>query len=203
MQGSRRTAAASTQIPVQRLAVSTQSTRCTAGNTIVRVRHETRFCTSFHGIGLAYAIDGEGPPLVKASTVAVGTSFGTLRTSGARSRSFSPPSFTTKVGDLQVILRLRDPESNRGHHDFQTSPIDRRRRECPAKRASSQYPLNRRISLVPAISRAFRPRGQRRGPRCSAGAVIANEGAAPSAAGASHDHPQWMMPEPSWSVTLG
>jgi pimeloyl-ACP methyl ester carboxylesterase/DNA-binding CsgD family transcriptional regulator len=58
---------ASTQIPVQRLAVSTQSTRCTAGNTIVGVRHETRFCTSFDGIGLAYAIDGEGPPLVKAS----------------------------------------------------------------------------------------------------------------------------------------
>jgi RNA polymerase sigma factor (sigma-70 family) len=31
------------------------------------VRHETRFCTSSDGVGLAYAIDGEGPPLVKAS----------------------------------------------------------------------------------------------------------------------------------------
>jgi pimeloyl-ACP methyl ester carboxylesterase/DNA-binding CsgD family transcriptional regulator len=31
------------------------------------VRHETRFCTSADGVGLAYAIDGEGPPLVKAS----------------------------------------------------------------------------------------------------------------------------------------
>jgi pimeloyl-ACP methyl ester carboxylesterase/DNA-binding CsgD family transcriptional regulator len=31
------------------------------------VRHETRFCTSFDGVGLAYAIDGDGPPLVKAS----------------------------------------------------------------------------------------------------------------------------------------
>jgi RNA polymerase sigma factor (sigma-70 family) len=31
------------------------------------VRHETRFCTSFDGLGLAYAIDGDGPPLVKAS----------------------------------------------------------------------------------------------------------------------------------------
>ena len=29
--------------------------------------HETRFCTSRDGVGLAYAIDGEGPPLVKAS----------------------------------------------------------------------------------------------------------------------------------------
>jgi pimeloyl-ACP methyl ester carboxylesterase/DNA-binding CsgD family transcriptional regulator len=29
--------------------------------------HETRFCTSPDGVGLAYAIDGEGPPLVKAS----------------------------------------------------------------------------------------------------------------------------------------
>ena len=31
------------------------------------MRHETRFCTSSDGVGLAYAIDGEGPPLVKAS----------------------------------------------------------------------------------------------------------------------------------------
>jgi pimeloyl-ACP methyl ester carboxylesterase/DNA-binding CsgD family transcriptional regulator len=28
--------------------------------------HETRFCTAPDGVGLAYAIDGEGPPLVKA-----------------------------------------------------------------------------------------------------------------------------------------
>ena len=38
-----------------------------AGITIVPLRHETRFCTSPDGVGLAYAIDGEGPPLVKAS----------------------------------------------------------------------------------------------------------------------------------------
>ena len=31
------------------------------------MRHETRFCTSPDGVGLAYAIDGAGPPLVKAS----------------------------------------------------------------------------------------------------------------------------------------
>jgi pimeloyl-ACP methyl ester carboxylesterase/DNA-binding CsgD family transcriptional regulator len=31
------------------------------------LRHETRFCTSSDGVGLAFAIDGEGPPLVKAS----------------------------------------------------------------------------------------------------------------------------------------
>jgi pimeloyl-ACP methyl ester carboxylesterase/DNA-binding CsgD family transcriptional regulator len=31
------------------------------------VRHETRFCTSSDGVGLAYAIEGNGPPLVKAS----------------------------------------------------------------------------------------------------------------------------------------
>jgi RNA polymerase sigma factor (sigma-70 family) len=30
------------------------------------LKHETRFCTSPDGVGLAYAIDGEGPPLVKA-----------------------------------------------------------------------------------------------------------------------------------------
>ena len=29
--------------------------------------HETRFCTAPDGVGLAYAIDGDGPPLVKAS----------------------------------------------------------------------------------------------------------------------------------------
>jgi pimeloyl-ACP methyl ester carboxylesterase/DNA-binding CsgD family transcriptional regulator len=31
------------------------------------LKHETRFCTAPDGVGLAYAIDGEGPPLVKAS----------------------------------------------------------------------------------------------------------------------------------------
>jgi pimeloyl-ACP methyl ester carboxylesterase/DNA-binding CsgD family transcriptional regulator len=31
------------------------------------LRHETRFCTSLDGVGIAYAIDGDGPPLVKAS----------------------------------------------------------------------------------------------------------------------------------------
>ena len=31
------------------------------------MRHETRFCKSPDGVGLAYAIDGDGPPLVKAS----------------------------------------------------------------------------------------------------------------------------------------
>ena len=30
------------------------------------LKHETRFCTSPDGVGLAYAIEGEGPPLVKA-----------------------------------------------------------------------------------------------------------------------------------------
>jgi pimeloyl-ACP methyl ester carboxylesterase/DNA-binding CsgD family transcriptional regulator len=31
------------------------------------LRHETRFCTAPDGVGLAYAIEGEGPALVKAS----------------------------------------------------------------------------------------------------------------------------------------
>jgi pimeloyl-ACP methyl ester carboxylesterase/DNA-binding CsgD family transcriptional regulator len=31
------------------------------------VRHETRFCTTSDGVRLAYAVDGDGPPLVKAS----------------------------------------------------------------------------------------------------------------------------------------
>jgi len=35
--------------------------------TIAALRHETRFCTAPDGVGLAYALDGEGPPLVKAS----------------------------------------------------------------------------------------------------------------------------------------
>jgi len=30
------------------------------------LKHETRFCTAPDGVGLAYAIQGEGPPLVKA-----------------------------------------------------------------------------------------------------------------------------------------
>jgi pimeloyl-ACP methyl ester carboxylesterase/DNA-binding CsgD family transcriptional regulator len=34
---------------------------------IFSLKHETRFCTSPDGVGLAYAIDGYGPPLVKAS----------------------------------------------------------------------------------------------------------------------------------------
>ena len=31
------------------------------------MKHETRFCSAQDGVGLAYAIDGYGPPLVKAS----------------------------------------------------------------------------------------------------------------------------------------
>ena len=30
------------------------------------MRHATRFCTSSDGVGLAYAIEGDGPPLIKA-----------------------------------------------------------------------------------------------------------------------------------------
>jgi pimeloyl-ACP methyl ester carboxylesterase/DNA-binding CsgD family transcriptional regulator len=40
--------------------------RGVAGCTYDRPVHETRFCTSPDGVCLAYAIDGEGPPLVKA-----------------------------------------------------------------------------------------------------------------------------------------
>jgi RNA polymerase sigma factor (sigma-70 family) len=32
------------------------------------LKHQTRFCTSPDGVGLAYATDGRGPPLVKAGT---------------------------------------------------------------------------------------------------------------------------------------
>jgi pimeloyl-ACP methyl ester carboxylesterase/DNA-binding CsgD family transcriptional regulator len=39
----------------------------TATTRIVPLKHETRFCTAPDGVGLAYAIDGAGPPLVKAS----------------------------------------------------------------------------------------------------------------------------------------
>ena len=38
----------------------------TATATIVPLKHETRFCTSPDGVGLAFAIEGEGSPLVKA-----------------------------------------------------------------------------------------------------------------------------------------
>ena len=31
------------------------------------MKHETRFCSAPDGMGLAYSVDGEGPPLVKAS----------------------------------------------------------------------------------------------------------------------------------------
>jgi hypothetical protein len=41
--------------------------RRTPGLTIVTATHETRFCRSFDSVGLAYAIDGDGPPMVKAS----------------------------------------------------------------------------------------------------------------------------------------
>jgi RNA polymerase sigma factor (sigma-70 family) len=45
----------------ERLAVTPR-----AGGTIASLRHATRFCTSPDGVGLAYAVEGEGPPLVKA-----------------------------------------------------------------------------------------------------------------------------------------
>jgi pimeloyl-ACP methyl ester carboxylesterase/DNA-binding CsgD family transcriptional regulator len=38
-----------------------------AGITILSLKHETRFCSAPDEVGLAYAVDGEGPPLVKAS----------------------------------------------------------------------------------------------------------------------------------------
>src|SRR5215217_9385336 len=40
--------------------------RCIATTRIIPLRHETRFCSSPDGVGLAYATEGEGPPLVKA-----------------------------------------------------------------------------------------------------------------------------------------
>src|SRR3954469_14477131 len=55
---------ATTQI---RVAAWRHARIASAGTTIVALRHETRFCTSPGGVGLAFAIDGEGPPLVKAS----------------------------------------------------------------------------------------------------------------------------------------
>jgi hypothetical protein len=33
----------------------------------LRATHETRFCRSFGGVVPVYAIDGDGPPMVKAS----------------------------------------------------------------------------------------------------------------------------------------
>jgi pimeloyl-ACP methyl ester carboxylesterase/DNA-binding CsgD family transcriptional regulator len=55
-----------TQEPLDSAAGSTHSSPH-AGLTIFSVKHETRFCKSFDGVGLAYAIDGNGPPVVKAS----------------------------------------------------------------------------------------------------------------------------------------
>ena len=37
-----------------------------ARGTIVSLQHETRFCTASDGVGLAYAIEGDGSPVVKA-----------------------------------------------------------------------------------------------------------------------------------------
>jgi hypothetical protein len=62
--------------------------------------------------------------------VVTGTSFGTLRASVARSRSFRDAALRQEVPDLQVFLRWRDPDSNRGHHDFQGVAV---RRDCSRK----------------------------------------------------------------------
>jgi pimeloyl-ACP methyl ester carboxylesterase/DNA-binding CsgD family transcriptional regulator len=56
---------ATTQIPAGAVAGCTHFDGPRAG-TIVSLTHETRFCTSPDGVGLAYAIEGDGPPLVKA-----------------------------------------------------------------------------------------------------------------------------------------
>ena len=61
------TSAPPPKIRVGPVAGSTQPTGSSFRNTIVALRHETRFCRAPDGVGLAYAIDGEGPPLVKAS----------------------------------------------------------------------------------------------------------------------------------------
>src|SRR5215216_6270072 len=56
-----------TQQSVERAAGIHAFTTAPPALTIVSVKHETRFCRSFDGVGLAYAIDGDGPPVVKAS----------------------------------------------------------------------------------------------------------------------------------------
>ena len=66
---------------------------------------------------------------------AVGTSSGTLRTFRWRvAAHLRGPAVRQEVRDLQAFLRWRDPDLNRGHHDFQTSLIDRWRWESPARR---------------------------------------------------------------------
>jgi pimeloyl-ACP methyl ester carboxylesterase/DNA-binding CsgD family transcriptional regulator len=41
-------------------------TACLSRTTIPLLRYETRFCRAPDGVGLAYAVEGDGPPLVKA-----------------------------------------------------------------------------------------------------------------------------------------
>ena len=48
------------------MAGCTYSPLAAAGVRSFPLKHETRFCTSPDGVGLAYAVEGEGPPLVKA-----------------------------------------------------------------------------------------------------------------------------------------
>jgi RNA polymerase sigma factor (sigma-70 family) len=54
------------RLPGGRTSNSAQRSGHTARGTIVSLKHETRFCTAPDGTVLAYAIEGEGPPLVKA-----------------------------------------------------------------------------------------------------------------------------------------
>ena len=58
---------ATTQLRPAPVAGCTQTDRAHEDYDRAVSRHETRFCTASDGVGLAYALDGAGPPLVKAS----------------------------------------------------------------------------------------------------------------------------------------
>jgi hypothetical protein len=64
---------------------------------------------------------------------AIGTSFGTLRTSVARSRSFSRASLATKVADLQVFPMMARPGLEPGTPRFSGKPDWTRAPEKPCK----------------------------------------------------------------------
>src|SRR4051794_16169670 len=82
----------------------------------------------------------------------LGTSFGTLRASVARSRSRQARPVSDKCPICKSLWRWRDPDSNRGHHDFQSCalPTELSRRDglIRVSRASVPAVLRRRAPLL-------------------------------------------------------
>jgi hypothetical protein len=95
----------------------------------------------------------------------------------------------SKVPVCRHFVRWRDPDSNRGHHDFQGARRKRDGRKRPANRLVSDRVTPSRYLPFPSVPRGFgTPRAPRSPNRLSHGACVHASCAAPVGRATSGDH---------------